>query len=91
MPKISITIAQLIREEATIVVDVPSKEILEGSLKEVYDAEGGEANWTPDPHWIEEGTHSMGEEVEDSAYAHFTMSETGEVSANPEPAPEEQG
>ena len=91
MPKIGLTIAQLIREEAYIVVDVPSKEMLEECLKEVYDAEAGEAKWTPDPHWIEEGTHNVGDEVDDSTYAHFTLSETGEVSANPEPPPEDKG
>ena len=90
MPKFPVEIAELVRQTATILVEAPSKEALEDALGAVYSAESDQscAEWVSDYEWgAEEGTHAVHDQVEDTEYAHFTLSETGEVSYNAPPKP----
>jgi len=64
----TVTLARLVRETVTLTVEATSEEELKARLSEVY--EGAEPNldghWVTDYEWgAEEGTHDLGDEVED--------------------------
>lgn len=74
MPKFRVRLAQLERWVADVVVEAPSREELEDRLNEVWDEEGGSADWRVDDTWgVDEGTHEVLGEAPQDAQADFTL------------------
>lgn len=60
MPKFAVSLAQLVRQTAVVIVEAESESELQENLSDVYSEEGDEANWGLDPTWgAEEGTHCI--------------------------------
>jgi len=57
---VRVLLGRMVREEASVVVRVPSLTAADQCLTEVYDAVGDDVSWEPDNEWgCEEGTHAV--------------------------------
>ena len=83
MAKFRVKLAQLVRETATVIVEIPDDQKLElrRRLSEVYEKEAGEANWEIDADWgTDEGSHYVLGPAPDDAVPDFVLESEDEDS-----------